>query len=300
MLVIGCGLATLDFVGQVARMPEIDGKTDLTAFSLQGGGPVATGLMTLSRFGVRTRFVGKVADDEIGRLIAADLRDAGIDLRHLVTGGPGISPLSFVAVDALGRRTIFHTPGVGARLAADEWPSAALEGAALLLIDGHQMAAQIAAAEQAHAAGVPVLLDAGSLREGMGELMALADIAVVSERFAAEVAPHGELEDSLIELAKMGPGRVVITLGAGGSVGLEGEKVVRQSAIEVATVDTTGAGDVYHGAFAYALLRRWSLERSMQLASAAAGLACRALGGRPGIPTLAEALAAADLEPDAA
>jgi sulfofructose kinase len=295
MLAVGCGLATLDFLGQVERMPEIDSKTELSAFSLQGGGPVATALATLARYGVATRFVGKLADDEIGRLTLAHLADAGVDVAHVVRGGAGVSPLSFVAVDGNGRRTIFHTPGVGATMTAAEWPRAALDGAGVLLVDGHQMAAQIVAAEQASEAGVPVLLDAGALREGMGELLALADAAVVSERFAAEVAPRGELEDMLIEIQRMGPGTVVITMGEAGSVGLHGDKVVRQSAHEVDAVDTTGAGDVYHGAFAYAMLRRWPLERAMQLASAAAGLSCRSLGGRAGIPDLAETMTAAGL-----
>jgi ribokinase len=296
MLAVGCGLATLDLMGQVGRMPEIDDKTELTAFSLQSGGPVATALVTLARMGAQARMVGKVADDDLGRIIAADLANNGVDVRHLLRGGPGVSPLSFVAVDQAGRRTIFHTPGVGATLAAEEWPREALADASLLLVDGHQMAAQIVAAEQANEAGVPVLLDAGSLREGMGELLAMADYAVVSERFAAEVAPRGELEDGLIELQRMGPRKVVITLGAAGSVGLDGDKVVRQSALEVdPVVDTTGAGDVYHGAFAFAMIQRWPLERAMQLASAAAGLSCRALGGQAGLPTLAEALAAAGI-----
>ncbi len=295
MLVVGCGLATLDFVGQVARMPEPDTKADLAAFSLQGGGPVGTALVTLARLGASTRMVGKLADDEIGRLIRGGLEEAGVDCAHLLVGGAGVSPLSFVAVDGAGRRTVFHTAGAGTRMRAAEWPPDALAGARLLLVDGHQVEAQVAAAEQARGAGVPVLLDAGSLREGMGELMALADVAVVSERFADEVAPQGELQDTLIELQRMGPETVVITLGAGGSIGLQGDKVVRQGAIEVDVLDTTGAGDVYHGAFAWALCRRWPLERAMQLASACAGLACRELGGRAGIPTLEEALSAAGL-----
>jgi sugar/nucleoside kinase (ribokinase family) len=294
MLVTGCGLATLDFLGQVARMPELDGKVDLAAFSLQGGGPVATALVTAARFGAEARFVGKLADDQFGKMVLAELAESGIDVRFVIHGGT-ISPLSFVAVDGAGRRTIFHNPGVGTKMTAAEWPTAALADADLLLVDGHQMEAQIAAAEQASASETPVLLDAGSLREGMGELFSLATAAVVSERFAAEVAPRGELEDMLIDLQRMGPRKVVITLGDGGSVGIDGDKVVRQLAHEVEVVDTTGAGDVYHGAFAFALCRRWPLERAMQLASAAAGLSCRALGGRGAIPSLEESLEAAGL-----
>jgi ribokinase len=288
--VVGIGHATVDVFGVVPRYPQRDSKIELAEYSKQGGGPVATALCAAAALGVPATYVGKLGDDELGKYILAGLREFGVDCERVVIT-PGYSPTSFVVVDReTASRTIFYTRGDLQAMQAREVDLSVLEGARVLLVDGLQPDAQIAAAEAAHERGVTVLLDAGSLREGMGELVALADIVIASERFASDLAPRGEVEDSLRELAKMGPRVAIVTLGDAGSVGLEGQKLVRQAAHEVDAIDTTGAGDVYHGAFAAALVRGYTLERAMQFASVAAGLSCQALGGRAGIPELDEVL----------
>jgi len=146
---------------------------------------------------------------------------------------------------------------------------------------------QICAAEEAHRLGVKVVLDAGAIREGMGELVALSDVLLASERYASEVAPRGEIEDSLLELSRMGRAWSCHH-GQRGSIGIEGDKLVHQPPLQVEVMDTTGAGDVYLGGYAYALLQGWPLERCMQVASAAAGLSCRNLGARAALPDLGE------------
>jgi ribokinase len=291
---LGVGLATLDFVGVVERYPGLDAKVDLSAFSLQGGGPVATALCALARLGARTALCGRVADDPPGEAIRRGLGDAGVDVTALGVQPGRVSPCSFVAVDrASGRRTVFHSRGSVDPPGPADLDLSALDGARVLLVDGHWPRAQIAACERARERGVPVVLGAGSRREGMGELVALCDVLIAAERFAAELAPRGEIEDSLQELALLGPRTVVVTLGAQGSVGLDGERLIRTPALAVDVTDTTGAGDAYHGAFAYGLLSGGPVERCMRLASVVAGLKCRALGGRAGLPTLVEALTTA-------
>jgi ribokinase len=288
---VGIGHATVDVFGVVPRYPQRDSKVELLEYSKQGGGTVATALCAAAALGVQSTFVGKLGDDELGRYIVAGLREFGVDCEHVVFKEGGHSPTSFVVVDReTTSRTILYTRGDLAPLGAREIDLSVLEGARVLLIDGMQPDAQIAAAEAAHDRGVSVLLDAGSVRAGTGELVALADIVIASERFATDLAPRGEIEDSLVQLAKMGPRVVIVTLGDAGSIGLDGEKLVRQAAHEVGAVDTTGAGDVYHGAFAAALVRGYTLERAMLFASVAAGLSCQALGGRAGIPELDEVL----------
>jgi ribokinase len=183
---------------------------------------------------------------------------------------------------------VFYTGGNVEPLSPAEVDLSCLQGASLLLVDGFQMEAQIPAAEEARRQGIRVLLDAGTISEGMGELVALSDVLIASERYASEVAPRGEIEDSLIELSRMGPRIVVVTLGKEGSIGLEGDKLVHQPPLQVAAKDTTGAGDVYFGGYAYGLLQGWPLERCMQIASAAAGLSCRELGARAALPDLEE------------
>jgi len=291
MRIVGIGHATVDVFGVVPRYPQRDTKTELVEYSKQGGGPVATALCAAAALGVQTTFVGKVGDDELGRYILAGLREFGVDCEHVVIEEGGYSPTSFVVADReTASRTIFYTRGDLTPLAPRQVDLSVLADTKVLLVDGLQPEAQIAAAEAAHDRGVTVLLDAGSLREGMGELVALADVVIASERFATDLAPRGEIEDSLMELAKMGPRVAIVTLGDAGSIGLEGQKLVRQAAHEIDAVDTTGAGDVYHGAFAAAMVRGYTLERAMQFASVAAGLSCQALGGRAGIPELDEVL----------
>lgn len=291
--IVGIGQANVDFIGVVPRHPDPDGRVELMEVSIQGGGAAATALATARALGCRARFCTKLADDDFGRFILRGLRDAGVDCEFVVTAPGHLSPFAFIAVgDDDARRVAYTTQGDVGALTPDELDlPALLDGAAALLLDGHHPQAQIAAAEEAREREIPVFLDARHLREGMGELVGLSDVLIAGERFVSEVAPRGELEDSLVELQEMGPRSVVITMGTGGSVGLSGDKLVRQQAYEVEAVDTTGAGDVYRGAFTAALVRGYSFERCMQLASAAAALKCRSLGGRAGVAELDEVLA---------
>jgi sugar/nucleoside kinase (ribokinase family) len=291
-LVVGIGHASVDFLGVVPRLPDPDTRTELLEVSIQGGGSAATALTTARALGCRARLVTRLADDDFGRFILRGLRESGVECDFVSKTQGSLSPFAFLAIGDDARRTAFFTHGDTLPLHAEDVDvTGALEDAAALFVDGFHPAAQIAAAEEARAREIPIILDAGHLREGMGELVALSDVIIASERFVSEVAPRGEVEDSLVELQEMGPETVIITLGDAGSVGLHLDKLVRQQVYEVDTVDTTGAGDVYRGAYVAAMVRGYAFERAMQLASAAAALSCRSLGARAGIAELDEVLA---------
>ncbi|HEY3357685.1 MAG TPA: PfkB family carbohydrate kinase [Polyangia bacterium] len=292
--VVGLGQATVNYLGVASRYVEPDNRRELRTFSIQGGGTVATALAVLANFGgTAATFVGKLSDDDFGRHIVRNLGAHGVDVAHVVVAPGFVSPFAFITVEEAQRRpAVYYTRGNVPALAPGEVDLAVLDGAALLLIDGHHVKAQVAAAERARACGVPVLLGAAGPAEGMGDLIALADTLLLTERFATELSPRGELEDSLAELHAMGPRTVVILLGEAGAIGLEEGVVVRQPAFAADVVDETGAADVYAGAFAYALTRGWPLERRMRFASVAAGLSCRALGRRAALPDLNETLLA--------
>jgi ribokinase len=282
--VVGVGHAAVDYLGVVPRYPEADAKIELEEFSLQGGGPVATALVTLSALGIETAFAGVVSDDDFGLFIRQGLREAGVDTSCLVVAPGRVSPMSFIAVErGSGRRTIFYTRGDVPPMSPEQLPLDRIAAARVLHVDGLQMEAQVAAARHARENGVTVVYDAGSPRPGMDELLAVCDVLVASERFAAEVG-GGALAESLKALRARGPSSVVITIGEDGSVGMEHGETYILPAIPVEVVDTTGAGDVYHGAFIYGLLQGWDLRERMRFANAAAGLKCRMLGGRAGIP----------------
>jgi ribokinase len=284
--VVGVGHCTVDYLGVLERYPQVDTKVELSEFSMQGGGPVATAMVTLASLGVNVTFIGKGSDDDFGLFIRQGLREAGVDTTGLVSEQGRVSPYSFIAVERkTAKRTVFWTRGDLAPLRPEEIRMDMLEGAKVLHVDGLQMEAQIAAARHAKSAGIQVVYDAGSPRDGMDELIALTDTLIASERFAAELG-SGALAESLKMLHSKGPGTVVITIGEDGSVGMETAETYIVPPITVKAVDTTGAGDVYHGAFIYGMLQGWGLRERMRFANAAAGLKCRVLGGRAGIPTL--------------
>lgn len=291
--VVCVGLCTVDHLGVVSRYPELDHKEQMETFSIQGGGPAATAAAQLAMLDVDVSFVGKISDDSFGRFARASLEELEIDCSGLIHQPDRISPMSFVAVHReTGRRTIFWTGGSISPLLAEDVDLSVLDGADLLLMDGHQPDGQLALALEARKRGIPVLLDAGSHRDGMEELVKVSTAVVASERYSADLG--GSADRALTAIADLGPQTVVITLGEDGSVGREGDRAEVVAPYPVEVVDTTGAGDVYHGAFAYGLLQGWKLRARMEFAGCAASLKCRELGGRAALPGLDEIEAALD------
>jgi sugar/nucleoside kinase (ribokinase family) len=284
---VGVGLATVDLLCVVPRVEQR--LVEVSVFSMQGGGSATNILAVLSTFGVRGRYFGRVGDDEFGRFILRSLEQLQIDTSLLAIEKGKVSPVSIIQIDELShKRKVFVSRGNVTPLSTRDLPDRLLDGAGLLCIDGSQPALQAAVAEKARAKGITVLLNASQLSGGMGELLTLSDIVVGSERFANELAPSDELAHSLREITRLGPRIAVITMGEAGAVALEGSKLVQQDAIDVFVEDTTGAGDAFCGAFAYAQLKHWPLERALPFANAAAGLACRSLGSRSGLTTVDE------------
>lgn len=289
---LAIGHAALDRVVQVDVFPRADEKAQVTPLTHGGGGPAATAMVTVARMGGRGILCAALGQDAAGEDIRDELQSEGVDTEPMQMRAGCRSPLSYVVVEQqTASRTIFWDRGNAPRLRPDEIPAGLVEGAAALLVDGHQIQAQRAAAQRARQAGVPVVLDGGSLRPSTRELLELTDHAVVSERFARDWC--GETgEKGLRALQAAGPAVAVITLGERGCIGTEGGETLAIPALPVSAMDTNGAGDVFHGAYLIGLERGFSLLQRLQLAAAAAGLACRTAGARPGIPGLEEALAA--------
>jgi sugar/nucleoside kinase (ribokinase family) len=285
--VVGVGLATVDLFVEV---PRSDSRlVDVSVFSMQAGGSATNILAVLSSLGVAGRYYGRIGDDNFGRFILRSLKELRIDASLVRVERGKVSPVSIIQIDETSRkRRIFRSRGNVTAPDPKRLPASLLDGARLLCLDGSHPALQAALAEEARARHIPVLLNASQLSGGMGELLSLADIVIGSERFASELAPSDDAERSLREITRLGPRVAVITLGEAGSVALEGNKLVQQESVQVPVVDTSGAGDSFCGAFAYAQLKGWPLERALPFANAAAGLTCRTLGARTALPTLAE------------
>jgi ribokinase len=285
---------TVEQLGVGPRSPEA--IVELATFSIQSGGAVGTALATVCALGGQARYFGRLSDDEFGSIILRGLKAFGVDVAPVLIEPGKISPTSFVHVDErTGRRLVRYTRGSTTLLEPGELPRGLLDDARILLVDGRNPSVHIAAAERAKALGVTVLLDARRLGAGMGELLDLSDIVIGNERFAAEFSHSSDMKRSLVELTRMGPKIAVITQGEEGAIALENETLVRQPAFPVEVYDTTGASEVFRGAFIYGQLQGWSLDRCLPFANAAAALNCRHLGGVGSIPSLAEVTAAAGL-----
>jgi ribokinase len=288
--VVGLGQACVDYLGRVPSYPAEDGKIELLDLERQCGGPASTALVTLSSLGVKTSFLGSISDDPMGVEIRRGLETGQVDHSFLKITPGRTSQFAFIAVSReSGNRTIFWHRGSAPPLKKEEVDLSPFTGARVLHLDGLMIEASREAARQARARGVQVVLDAGTMREGSRELLPLIDVLIASARFAVPlVGENSPAEKALEALSRFGPKEIVITLGAKGSVGWNRGESVSQGAFPAEVADTTGAGDVYHGAYIYGLLKGWSMKACMRFASAVSALKCRAIGARAGIPSLQE------------
>ena len=292
--VVGLGYACLDILGTVPHLPELDTKLGLGALAIQGGGPVATALVTLSRLGAKTMFVGRLGDDDFGRSILEGLKDEHVAVEVLVSPGT-TSPLAFIMVTPDGKRTVLWTRGTAPLLAPDDVQAEVIRAGRILLLDDIEIPAATRAAALAREIGIPVILGVGTPRAGIEALIRLADDIVMAEKFPFRLTGERDPRQAMTAILRMGPRRATLTLGERGSCHLDADnRWIEQPAIPAATVDTTGAGDVYCGAYVYGRLREWPIDRILPFASTVAALQTEALGGRTGIPTLEAALARLD------
>jgi len=288
--VMGVGFACLDMlvVWRDAAAPVRDNAA--VEMDLQGGGMAATAMAAVARLGGRAELCGFVGDDWAGEMIVRGLAAEGVGVAGVrrVAGASG--PISLVSVDGpSGER---HFSGFR-RLEEPTEPLAAEDAAAsaaCLLIDDTRPRSAVPAARAARRAGVPVVADFGGKGLADAELLAAADYAIVSAANLRQAGLAAALPDACRAVAARGPRCVVVTRGGEGLACLAGGQLIERPAFAVDVVDTTGAGDVFHGAFCFALAAGLTLADNLAFSSAVAALKCRSLGGRGGIPTLGETL----------
>ncbi len=287
--VVGLGMCTVDKLITVPHIPKANETVLMYDYAEDFGGPAATALFTLAKLGVPTAFVGAIGDDEFGKGIRKDLDRVNVDVSPIQVVPGRRSAFSAILIDSeSGKRSIIFNPGCSFDVVADKLPRELIAKASFLHLDGSSIEAASEAAAIARSAGVRVSLDAGAMMPGIDDLIRLCDVVVTSQAFAEQFIGNDQKERALRSLAAMGPSIVGTTLGEQGAICLVNHEMVRQPAFEVSVVDTTGAGDSYHGAFVYGLLQGWDIPRVMAFASAVAAMDCTLVGGRAGLPTRAE------------
>jgi ribokinase len=289
MKVVGIGQCSLDYLFVVESYPPPDTKKEVIEWIVCGGGPVATALVSLSRLGVNCSFHGITGDDESSKKIEESLQIENVNVQRLLKRPNSNSQTAFIAVEkGTGKRTIFWKRPSGEPLKPEEIPDSFLDNADFLLLDGLMMEASIFAVKRAREKNIPVMLDAGKIREGMLELASICDYVVASEEFGNDLIKDDNPEKALLHMKSFGAKACTITLGGKGSITLTDKEIFHIPTFKVDVVDTTGSGDVFHGGYIYGLLQKWNIKDVIRFATAFASLKCRKLGGRAGIPSLEE------------
>ncbi len=290
--VVGLGYCAWDCVGVIEHIPAFDSPTvSLLDFTASGGGPVATALVTLARLGIRTGYIGVVGDDEPGARIKTAFEQESVDLTHVQVEAGARSPVCMVLVqEQTGRRSIQCYRGTRRDVELQAADHDYVTAARFLHLDGHHMDAAISAAQWMRQAGRTVVLDANKPRPRLEELLPWVDVLITNAHFPEAYTGHHKPLDAADALLQLGARLVVTTLGEKGCSCFTRERMWNVPGFTVPVVDTTGAGDAFHGAFIYGLLQEWTILRTAEFANAVAALNCTALGGRAALPSLKEAL----------
>jgi sugar/nucleoside kinase (ribokinase family) len=288
--VVGFGLNAVDHLCVVDEFPERDTKPRVRDFARTAGGQAASAMALCARLGLRAKYVGKVGGDETGRFSLESIRSEGVDVEDVISVPGATNQLAMVIVDrSTGERTIlWHRPEEIATLPAEITPDKVAVGR-VLLVDGHDAPAAARAAELARERGIPVVMDAESVKDGTADVVAATDVLIASRTFPARFTGYDNLDAAMSALREAGPRVVCVTLGRHGAVLLtEIGWVYSSRAYDVEVADTTGAGDTFHGAFIYGMLSGWDVPGILDFSNAAAALNCTQLGARAGARRLAD------------
>lgn len=288
--VLGLGYTAVDDLLYVDAYPPADSKTAVRRRERHPGGLTATALVAAARLGARCRYAGVLGDDELSAFVIARLEAEGIELDRLRRQA-GTRPVhSVIVVDETRQtRNIFYDAS-GVCGVPEEWPAEeVIRAARVLFVDHLGVAGTVRAARVARAAGVPVVADFESLPEDprFAELVSLANHPIVSLEFAQRWTGREPPAEAAAALWAPGREAVVVTCGAEGCWYVDAahrEAPLHRPAYRVAAIDTTGCGDVFHGAYAAALAEGLDLPARIRLAAATAALKATCRGGQSGIP----------------
>lgn len=281
--VVGVGLNAIDTQIPVANFPASGAKIEIRSANTFLGGQVATAMAACQQWGLQTRYVGKLGEDQAATLHRAEFTRLGVETHLFVAPGCG-SQQAFILVEPTGERTVLWKRDPRLTLLPAELQREWIVNARVLHLDGHDTAAATQAAAWARGAAIPVVADLDDLYPGYEALLPCVDYLITSRDIPARLTGDENLHHSLPQIArKYGNRLTAATLGHQGVLAWCGEQFHYAPAYRIDPVDTTGAGDIFHAAYIYALLQNWGIQRQLEFSCAAAALNCTATGARGGI-----------------
>ena len=283
---VGVGLNATDMLIRLPHYPALGSKVEFRSGEVLPGGQVATAVAACQKWGLRTRYVGKIGDDSAAAIHRAEFDRLGVET-HLVTASGCASQQAVILVDDAGERTVLWKRDNGLTLQPEELQREWITHARALHVDGHDTAAAAVAAGWARAAGVPVIADLDDLYPAVETLLGKIDYLITSRDIPGRLTGEPNLRQSLPAVrTRYGCRLTAATLGHEGVLAWDGSRFHCAPAFQVKTLDTTGAGDIFHAGFIYGLLQAWPLPRQLDFACAAAALNCTAAGARGGIQSV--------------
>jgi sulfofructose kinase len=291
--VVGVGLNATDTLLVVPHFPAYGGKVPFTQEILSPGGQVATALCACAKLGLAVKYIGSVGDDERGRVQLDSLRGTGINLDDVEVRKNCANQSAYIIVDqSTGERTVFWSRPDCLELNPETITIEKICCARMLHIDGHDTAGVGKAARLAREHGIPVSVDVDTIYPGFENVLPLVDYLVASSEFPGRWTKEKDPFRALQQIqTEYGMRVAAMTLGAHGALALTEERFVYSPGFVVNCIDTTGAGDVFHGAFCYSVLKGMQIGEALEFSNAMAALNCTRMGARGGISTRDEALA---------
>jgi sulfofructose kinase len=285
--VVGVGINATDTIIRLPHFPALDSKVELLSAEVKPGGQVASAIVACRRWGLSARYVGKIGDDDAGKLQAEEMQREGVESYWIVANGC-MSQSSFILVDELsGERTVLWKRDPEIALRPEDLRREWISGARALLVDGHDTEAAAQAARWAREEQIPVVGDFDNRYPHVEALLEYVEFIIASKDFPARLTGEKDLLNSLPIIFRQFKCRLTgATLGRLGVIAWDGKKFLLCPGFQVQAADTTGAGDIFHGAFLYGLARNWIMEEILEFSCAAAALNCTAPGARGGIASL--------------
>lgn len=285
--VVGVGINATDTIIRLPHFPTLDSKVELLSAEIKPGGQVASAIVACRRWGLSARYVGKIGDDAAGKLQVQEMQREGVDCRWITTPG-AMSQSSFILVDELsGERTVLWKRDPQIALRPEDLQREWIVGSQVLLVDGHDTEAAAQAARWAHEEGMLVIGDFDNRYPHVEVLLECVDFIVTSKDFPERLTGECDLLKSLPAIFRRFKCRLTgATLGRLGVLVWDGKHFALCPGFHVHATDTTGAGDIFHGALLYGLVRNWGMEETLEFSCAAAALNCMAQGARGGIASL--------------
>ena len=288
--VLGIGLNATDTLLIVPEFPPYAGKVPFDRELLSPGGQVATAIVTCAQLGLRTKYIGTIGDDLRGQIQRESLEGTGVDASGLLVRKSCPNQTAYIIIDErTGERTVLWQRAPCLKLEAFEIQEHDIANARMLHIDGFDVEAAAFAAQLARRHGIPVSLDVDSIYQGFDQVLKGVDYLVAGSNWPAKWTGESDPFRALEQLQKeYGFTVAAMTLGDHGALALQNGDWFYSPAFHVTCHDTTGAGDVFHGAFCYAVLSGRPMDQVLEFSNAAAALNCTAIGARGHIPAAAE------------